>query len=94
MGSRSPPHTPGQNASPPPEAPRSAGASPLASMIGGWISPVLASQRDYGNKGKHLIGAGLQFRGLIHYHGGMQADTVLEKEPRVLYLDLQTSILK
>jgi hypothetical protein len=34
---------------------------------------------------KHLIGAALQFRGLVHYHhgrkhGGMQADMVLEKE--------------
>ena len=35
-------------------------------------------------KGKYLIGAGLQFRGLIHYHhdkkhGNMQADMVLER---------------
>jgi hypothetical protein len=32
------------------------------------------------------------FRGLVHYHGGkhgsMQADMVLEKELRVLHLDL------
>ena len=30
------------------------------------------------------------FRGLVHYrHGSMQADMVLEKELRVLHLDLQ-----
>ena len=34
-------------------------------------------------KGKHLIGAGLQFRGLAQYyhglkHGGLQADMVME----------------
>ena len=43
---------------------------------------------------KHLIGAGLQFRGLVHYHhgrkhGGTQAGMVLEKELRVLYVDPQ-----
>jgi hypothetical protein len=49
---------------------------------------------DRGNsyKGKHLIGAGLQFGGLVHYHhgrrdGGTQADIVLKKEHRVLHLD-------
>jgi hypothetical protein len=36
-------------------------------------------------KGKHLIEAGLQFRGLVYpchgrKHGSMQADMVLEKE--------------
>ena len=36
--------------------------------------------------------AGLQFRGLVYYHhggkhGSVQADMVLEKEPRVLQLD-------
>jgi hypothetical protein len=41
------------------------------------------------SKGKYFTGAGLEFRGLIHYHhgrkhGGMQADMVLEKELRVL----------
>ena len=42
--------------------------------------------------GKHLIGAGLQFKGLVHYyHGGMQVDMVLEKELRVLHLDLQAA---
>jgi hypothetical protein len=35
-------------------------------------------------KGKHVIGAGLQFRGLVHYHHGVkhrivQANMVLEK---------------
>ena len=44
---------------------------------------------------EHLIGAGLQFRGLVHYlvhgrkHGGMQADMVMEKELRALHLDSQ-----
>jgi hypothetical protein len=43
------------------------------------------SHRDHDNsyKGKHLIGAGLQFRGLVHCHhgwehGGVLADMVLE----------------
>jgi len=51
--------------------------------------------RDHSNssKGRHFIGAGLQFRGSVHYHHGrehgtMQADMVLE-ELRVLHLDLQ-----
>lgn len=38
-----------------------------------------------------IVAAHLQFRGLVHYHGGqigsMQADMVLEKELRVLHLD-------
>jgi hypothetical protein len=45
---------------------------------------------DFSNsyRGKHLTGAGLQFRGLVHYHQGrkhinMQADIVLEEEQRV-----------
>ena len=43
-------------------------------------------------KGKHLIGAGLQFQSFSPLsswkkHGSMQADMVLEKEPRVLHLD-------
>ena len=53
--------------------------------------------RGYSNsfKGQHLVGAGLQFRGLVHYHygrkhGGVQADMVLEKT-RVLRLDLKAS---
>ena len=45
-------------------------------------------------KGEHLIGAGLQFRGLVYYnHGGnhssRQEELVLEKELRVLQLDLK-----
>ena len=54
--------------------------------------------RDHGNpyKRKHFIGAGLQFRGLVHYHhggkhGSIQADVVLEKELRVLHLDLKAA---
>ena len=53
---------------------------------------------DHGKsyKEKHLIGAGLQFRGAVHYqhgrkHGSVQADMVLEKELRVLHLDQQTT---
>jgi hypothetical protein len=47
-------------------------------------------------KGRYLIGAGLQFRGLVHYHhgrkhGSLQSDMVLEKELRVLHLDLQAA---
>ena len=52
---------------------------------------------DHGNsyKERHLIGADLQIRGLVHYYhggkqGGMQVDTVLEKELRFLHLDAQS----
>ena len=52
--------------------------------------------RGYSNsyKGWHLIGAGVQFRGLVHCHhggkhGGMQADMVLERKLRVLHMDPQ-----
>jgi hypothetical protein len=43
-------------------------------------------------KGKHLIGASLQFRSLVHSHHGekhgcAQTDMVLQKELRVLHLD-------
>lgn len=43
-------------------------------------------------KEKHLIGAHLQFRGLVHFyhgrkHGDTQGDMVLEKEMSVLHLD-------
>ena len=36
------------------------------------------------HKGKHLVGAGLQFSSLVHYHhggkhGSVQADMVLEE---------------
>jgi hypothetical protein len=51
---------------------------------------------DHGNtyEGKHLIGAGLQFRGLARYHhggkqGSIQADMVLEEMLRVLPQDPQ-----
>ena len=53
---------------------------------------------DQGNsyKGKHLIGAGLQFRGSVHYHhgrkhGSIQADMVLEKELRVMHLHVHAA---
>ena len=50
------------------------------------VSLALKRHHDRWNsyKGKHSIGDGLQFRGLIHCHhsrkhGGMQADMVLER---------------
>ena len=60
----------------------------------------MAMKRDYGHsnsqKGKHLIGAGLQCRGIVHYHHGRkldntQAGMVLEKELRVLHPDQQAA---
>jgi hypothetical protein len=59
-----------------------------------WLRVSVAVKRHHhhGNsyKGKHLIGAGLQFRGLVHYHhggkhGDMQGDVVLERQLRVLH---------
>ena len=45
---------------------------------------------DHSNsyKGKHLMGGGLEFRGLVLYHlggkhSGMQADLILDKELRI-----------
>ena len=61
------------------------------SVLGG-VSIAVKSYHAHGTyKGKRL-----QFRGSVHYHhgrehGGMQADMVLEKELRVLYLDLQAT---
>ena len=47
------------------------------------------------HKGKHLVGAGFQFRGLGQsHHGSMQTDTVLEKELRALHLDPQAAEVK
>ena len=42
------------------------------------------------------LGLAYSFRGLVHYHhgrkhGSMQADMVLEKELRVLHLDLKAA---
>lgn len=52
------------------------------------------THHDRGNfyKRKHLTGACLQFRGVVHGHhgrenGGTQASMVLEKYLRVLHLD-------
>ena len=47
---------------------------------------------DQGNsyKGKHLIGAGLQFQRLSPFSSWQKA-WLLEKELRVLHLDLQTA---
>ena len=75
--------------------------SPYASLL---CTPVATEQpvsiaverlhdRDNSYKGKYLIRAGLQFRGLVHYqgrkHGSVQADTVLEEELRGLHPDLR-----
>jgi hypothetical protein len=41
---------------------------------------------------KHLMELAYSFRGLVHnHHGSTQADLVLEKESRVLQLDLQAT---
>ena len=62
-------------------------------MVHSCLRLCFAAKRhhDHGNsyKGKHFIGAGLQFQGSVHYHRGgkhssVQADMVLEKEPRIL----------
>lgn len=57
------------------------------------VSVAVKRYHDHGNsyKGKHLIRAGLQFRGLVHdchggKHGSVQADIVLERELRVLHM--------
>jgi hypothetical protein len=47
------------------------------------------------DKGNHLIEPGLEFRGLVHYchcekHSSILADMSLEKELRVLHLDLNS----
>ena len=44
----------------------------------------IAVMTHHDHEGKHLVGAGLQFRGLVHYHhggkhDGTQADMVLER---------------
>jgi hypothetical protein len=53
---------------------------------------------DHGNsfKEKYLTGAVLQFRGLVHClhfrkHSSVQADMVLERELRVLHLNVQAA---
>jgi hypothetical protein len=62
------------------------------------VSIAVKRHHDHCNsyKGKHFIGAGLQFRGLIHYHhdgkhGDTQAVMILEKELKVLYIHLQAA---
>ena len=62
------------------------------------VSIAVKKHHDHRNcyKGKYLTGAGLSFRGLVHYHldrkhGSMQVDMELEGELRVLHLDLQTA---
>jgi hypothetical protein len=53
---------------------------------------------DQGNsdKGQHLLGVAYSFKGSVHYdhvgrHSSIQGDKVLEKELRVLNLDLQAA---
>jgi hypothetical protein len=54
----------------------------------------IAVKRHYDDSSSHLIGAGLQFRGLVYYHHGkklgVSSADVVEKL-RVLHLDLQPS---
>ena len=46
-------------------------------------------------KGKHLTGAGVQFRGPAHcHHDGMKADMALEKELRVQHFESAESRTK
>ena len=45
-------------------------------------------------KGQYFVGAGLEFRGLVHYchcgkHDSVQAGMMLQKDLRVLHLDPQ-----
>lgn len=58
----------------------------------------MKGHNDHGNSYKGNISLGLvyRFKDLAYYHhgrkhGGVQADVVLEKEMRVLLLDLQTA---
>ena len=62
------------------------------SMYLSWVYISVKRHHDHGNsyKGKHLTGAGLEFRGLVHdhhvrKHNSMQADMGLEKELGVLH---------
>jgi hypothetical protein len=62
------------------------------------VSISVKRHHDQGNayKGKYFTGAGLWFRGLVHYHhgrkhGSVQAGTVLEKKLRVLHLHQQAA---
>ena len=59
------------------------------------VSIAMKRFHDHGNshEGKHLIGASLQFGGLIcYYHGDVQTDIVLRKDQRVLHLDPQADV--
>jgi len=51
------------------------------------------TQATFLYKGQHLIGTGLEFQSsvLYHHNGSIQADMVLEKEIRVLHLDLRAA---
>ena len=64
------------------------------------VSIVVKGQNDQGNsyKGKYLIGTGLQFQRFSLllscqevWHDGMQADIVLDKDLRILYLYLKAA---
>jgi hypothetical protein len=66
-----------------------------------WLSQcsiVVMRHHDHNKsgKGKHLIGAGIQFRSLVHYHpgrkhGNVKAKMVVRKELRVLQLEQQAA---
>lgn len=62
------------------------------------VSVAVKAHEDYGTsyKGKHLIGPGKSFQGLVYCyhgrkHGYAHADMVLEKELKVLYFDGQVT---
>lgn len=61
------------------------------------VSTAVKRYHDHSNsyKGKDLVGAGLQFRGSVHYcmvrSKAAWADMMLEKELRVLDPDLQAA---
>ena len=57
------------------------------------LSITVKGHHDHGNryKGKHLTGAGLQFRSLVHYCHGGKHGSMLEKKLRVLHVDLQAA---
>ena len=54
-----------------------------------WSSIVVKRHHDHSNsyKGKHLVGAGLQLRPLVHYHHGWKRTHGAGEGLRVLDLD-------
>lgn len=70
----------------------STGLFPLLCVLVG-VSMAVKRYDDHSSsnscKGKHLVGAGLRFQRWEPWQ--LQADMVLEKEPRALPLDLQVA---